>query len=198
MGPAGWNTFMLTRGGFERAGLFDENIYPAFCEDSEYTIRISKLKPPLNTTTYADVIGVHGTETLHGYHSGIKSNEKLGENLTYVMRRWPLNCNYVRRKWGCMGEVGEHQNDWLHTCAFDTPFNRTDSQARQWHHSMTQRQRDSLYIWQGGHGIINQTSGNLLYPVPKSYSNWTGFQYKESDECPLTGILSKVTPTICY
>jgi hypothetical protein len=44
-----------------RFGYFDESIYPAFCEDDDFVMRLSRLQPPGVTKTLQDVFVLHGT-----------------------------------------------------------------------------------------------------------------------------------------
>lgn len=196
MAPSGYNAFALTRSGLDRGGLFDESIYPAFCEDAEWDIRIAlKLQPPFKRTVYEDVYGVHGAEQLHGYESGISLEGKNGEDISFVMKRKPLNCNYVRRKWGCAND--QVRDGWYQTCLFATPFNISGVPVSVWNFTKQQRHRDHHLAWQDGLGVVDQRTGEFLFDLPDSYGLWSGFTYTDDPGCPLTGILGRKNASTC-
>jgi hypothetical protein len=195
MSPGGYNAFAIMRALLDRAGLFDEAIYPAFCEDVEWMIRTAKLEQPFRQKTYEDVYGVHGSEQQNGYVSGIEANAKWG-NISFVMKRWPLNCNYVRRKWGCPSEKAKTE-DWAGECKFGTPFNRDDVPVWRWSHSQEQRHRDHHLAWKAEHGVVDQRDGRVLFELPESYGSWDGFVYTDTPGCPLTGVLGRKNTSKC-
>ncbi|KAF8056760.1 TGD2 [Scenedesmus sp. PABB004] len=43
-----FNAFAMTRGAIGRFGLFDENLYPAYFEDRDFTLRNERMEPRLN------------------------------------------------------------------------------------------------------------------------------------------------------
>lgn len=196
MAPGGFNVFAILRSSLDRAGLFDEAIYPAFCEDVEWDIRISKLAVPFKIKTYDDVLGVHGAAHNIGYLSGITTNQKLGEDISYVLKRWPLNCNYVRRKWGCPSEMNK-KDDWARDCRFSSPFNISDAPVWLWEHSKQQRYNDHHLKWLAERGVVDQHSEQALFDVPQSYGLWNGFTYKAHRACPLTGTLGRIDASTC-
>ncbi len=51
--PAGFNTFVITKLLLQNVGLFDENIYPAYYEDSDLWHRIQITKQKVTTIDYA-------------------------------------------------------------------------------------------------------------------------------------------------
>lgn len=88
-----FSTFMATRAGFARNGYFDENIWPAYLEDSDYFRRIG-----LNAAKMADVPvkPIHG-EAPHWGSTTVKSDSALEKrNVATHDRNW----NYYIRKWG--------------------------------------------------------------------------------------------------
>jgi GT2 family glycosyltransferase len=64
------NGFMMTSKAIRRFGLFDENIYPAYCEDWDMMRRVKLADPPLKEHTYFDVLAVHGKRTDTSYYPG--------------------------------------------------------------------------------------------------------------------------------
>jgi hypothetical protein len=195
MAPAGYNVFAILRSSLDRAGWFDESIYPAFCEDAEWEIRTSKLHKPFKVKTYKDVYGVHGAEQLHGYESGISLEGKHGENISFVMKRHPLNCNYVRRKWGCASE--KVKSGWQNTCIFGTPFNISGAHVSAWYNTKLQRHQDHHLSWHDGRGVVDQRTGDVLFALPESYGSWSGFTYPADAGCPLTGVLGRKNASTC-
>jgi GT2 family glycosyltransferase len=64
------NTFMMTSKAIRRFGLFDENIYPALCEDFDMFRRVKLADPPLKEHQYLDVLAVHGKRADSSYRPG--------------------------------------------------------------------------------------------------------------------------------
>lgn len=98
-GIGAWDLFLIRESIVRIFGLFDENTYPAYCEDADYIMRMAH-RPILK------VIGLNG-KYLHGhadssmyYESGSQTqkNEKgLKEKLDVAN---DLNIEYLTRKWG--------------------------------------------------------------------------------------------------
>lgn len=50
-----------------RFGYFDESFYPAFCEDDDFVMRLSLMKPPGVIKILKDVFVVHGPRRTKTY-----------------------------------------------------------------------------------------------------------------------------------
>eukprot|EP00798_Chlamydomonas_sp_ICE-L_P006849 gene6849-30827_t len=66
----GYSAFVMSRSMISKLGLFDENIYPAYYEDTEYALRVKKYKEStslsLHIQFYGDVVALHGLPTEQG------------------------------------------------------------------------------------------------------------------------------------
>lgn len=124
MYDGGWNVFALTRALVERAGLFDENIFPAYYEDDEYRIRLATLKPPGIIKVYSSAKAVHGAASNAGYISGISSISDAGYLERLLRGRKASEC-YLRAKWN-VSSVHTPGSPYMH------PFNNKSAPASYW------------------------------------------------------------------
>ncbi|MDE2104236.1 MAG: hypothetical protein KGL39_43770, partial [Patescibacteria group bacterium] len=99
--------FGITARCVEKVGLFDENIYPAYLEDCDYSYRCDLLGMP--RANVPDVASKHGDEKFSG-SATIMSDRKARENNHRTHGR---NFDYYRLKWG-----GTNERE-----TFTTPFN---------------------------------------------------------------------------
>lgn len=92
-----WDLFLIKDWVIAQYGLFDENLYPAYCEDSDYIMRIKNGKVKrvleLNTPYY------HGLGTEYYEHGSQtkKSSAELFHKLNIVNE---TNFEYMNKKWG--------------------------------------------------------------------------------------------------
>jgi hypothetical protein len=98
-GIGAWDLFLIRENVIKQFGLFDENTYPAYCEDADYIMRF----------IHRPIVKIIGTKNgyLHGdedstryYESGsqtLKSDFHLSELLERVNNE---NIEYLTRKWG--------------------------------------------------------------------------------------------------
>lgn len=108
-GNHGASWFSVTAGCVEKVGLFDENIYPAYLEDCDYSRRCDLL----NVTRHT----LEGVSAIHGD----ASRNILGSTTVYSdpglaeknQRTHGGNFDYYRAKWGGVNEQEK----------FPTPFN---------------------------------------------------------------------------
>eukprot|EP00798_Chlamydomonas_sp_ICE-L_P009212 gene9212-16354_t len=60
----GYSAFVMSHSMISKLGLFDENIFPAYYEDTEYDLRVRKYKEStglsIHKQLYSDVIALHG------------------------------------------------------------------------------------------------------------------------------------------
>jgi len=93
----GFVAFALTHEAVDKAGTFDENIYPAYFEDTEYNHRLSMAKIRVgNFETHAVI---HGAEGVHDYKSGTVIAARVNDPFTRETKR-AYNNLYVAKKWG--------------------------------------------------------------------------------------------------
>lgn len=109
VGSHGYSCFMLNKIAIQQIGMFDENIHPAYLEDSDYSYR-------------AGLLGLHeanapGTMVYHVGSAAIKSSPALALKNAQTHQQ---NFIYYRQKWG--GINGEE--------VFEHPFNNPDIPLR--------------------------------------------------------------------
>jgi GT2 family glycosyltransferase len=97
----GYSCFAVNPIALEIVGCFDENFYPAYCEDQDYARR-ARLAG-LSEENCAD------TEVVHAGSSAIFASEELRRQNAWTQA---LNMAYYARKWG--GPAGDER--------FSTPF----------------------------------------------------------------------------
>ena len=106
-GNHGASWFGITAGCVALAGLFDENLYPAYLEDCDYARRCDLLG--VARVNVPDCAAEHGDERLTGSCT-VNATPELQQN---NMRTHGGNFEYYRAKWG--GLNGRE--------TFSTPFN---------------------------------------------------------------------------
>lgn len=106
--------FLLKDWVVEKFGLFDENLYPAYCEDADYIMK-------LNNNGIKRVYGVnkpyyHGAGTNY-YETGMQTKRGepgLWEKLDYAN---VTNFEYMNKKWS---------EGWRQMCPWKFPFNNSE------------------------------------------------------------------------
>jgi GT2 family glycosyltransferase len=88
--------FLLKDWVVQKVGLFDENFYPAYCEDADYIMKLNNLK--IKRAYGISKPYYHG-ETMDYYVSGAqtKRTEGLWDRLEEVNQ---INFEYMTKKWG--------------------------------------------------------------------------------------------------
>lgn len=98
-GIGAWDLFAIHERAIQALGLFDENTYPAYCEDADYIMR-------LHNKGIKKIVGLNNTY-LHGpgeakeYYLHGSQTEKTEENLKSILTMSnDMNIEYLTRKWG--------------------------------------------------------------------------------------------------
>jgi hypothetical protein len=102
-----YRLFGLNQAMVERVGFWDENFWPMYCEDSDYSYRIAVTEGATREVLQGDT-GHFGSAT-------IEDPDYQREN----GRTYPTQRDYYRRKWG--GDIARE--------VFTTPFDRGGSVA---------------------------------------------------------------------
>lgn len=92
-----WDLFLIKDWVINEYGLFDENLYPAYCEDADYILRFKN--KPLKRVLSLNKPYYHGLGTEY-YESGSqtkKSSQELFNKLNIVN---DTNFEYMYKKWG--------------------------------------------------------------------------------------------------
>jgi GT2 family glycosyltransferase len=109
-----WNCFAFEMRLFLELGLFDENIFPAYYEDTDYNLRMGA--SGIESDVLKNVIGVHGDKNIQGYITGVRDFKS--SMMRTVKVGHCLNGLYFKTKWGCSSDG---------TCRFKRPFNASVS-----------------------------------------------------------------------
>ena len=111
-GDGAWDLFLIKDWVIQSHGLFDENLYPAYCEDADYIMRLtnrpvkkiaSLTRPYFHGDGLASEYYTHGSQTK-------KSNPELYEKLNQINI---VNFEYMTEKWG---------QGWRMTSPWKKPF----------------------------------------------------------------------------
>lgn len=124
-----WDVFLIRENIIKEFGLFDENLYPAYCEDADYLMRFIhrpiKRLMNLNSTYY------HGNADKSEYYKEGSQTQKsepgLKEKLDYAN---DLNIEYLTEKWG---------PGWRVCCPENLPF-------REKEHSISETTYDLEFV----------------------------------------------------
>ena len=96
-GLGSFDLFHIKDWAIQKIGLFDENLYPAYCEDWDYILRLKQ--NPIKTIYDLDHKYYHGN-TFNYNESGkqtMRQDPKLSELITEA---WDKNKEYMKFKWG--------------------------------------------------------------------------------------------------
>ena len=110
----GWNYWVIHTRTIGRIGLFDENFYPAYREDQDYSYRVDKLSTmkrfaiPSATMHPLPILDI--PETLGGHHLGsmtVASDSKYQAHNQNTHGNW--NTSHYKMKWGGMPLFETHK-----------------------------------------------------------------------------------------
>ena len=96
-GRGSFDLFLIKQSLIQTHGLFDENFYPAYCEDLDYIMRL--INKPVDTINNLSKRYYHGGSFDYNKTGSQtrKANPKLGEKILYA---WNRNYEYMDKKWG--------------------------------------------------------------------------------------------------
>lgn len=111
-----WDLFLIRDIIVSEFGLFDENLYPAYCEDADYIMRF--MHRPINKITSLESFYYHGYSLDYYSEDGggqtKKSDPKLSIKLDEIDK---VNYKYMNEKWG---------EGWRSCSPQKYPFNKKD------------------------------------------------------------------------
>tara|TARA_R110000851_G_scaffold67675_1_gene152729 strand:+ start:2745 stop:3563 length:819 start_codon:yes stop_codon:yes gene_type:complete len=115
-----YDLFAITEMGVKIIGLFDENLYPAYGEDSDFIMRIKNLDP--KTIKGLKNKYFHGNEIIdnsnESYYKNAQQTKKEDPQLEKKLEKVNLiNFEYLNQKWG---------NHWRTLSPYITPFNNPE------------------------------------------------------------------------
>jgi hypothetical protein len=108
-GVGSWDLFLIRDHIIKQFGLFDENLYPAYCEDADYLMRFSHR--PIKKIMSLDSIYYHGhgDKTLY-YKEGSQTQKTEPELEEKLDNANLLNIEYLTEKWGSGWRVCNPEN----------------------------------------------------------------------------------------
>ena len=109
-GIGSWNVFLLKDWVVQQIGLFDENFYPAYCEDSEYIMRIFLRERNVGGSPIKRIMSLDSSY----YHGGCDSKQNVKDYYEHGMQTSQgdddirrklefsnvVNFEYMEQKWG--------------------------------------------------------------------------------------------------
>lgn len=96
---SGFSAYIFVRGFEEKLGWFDENIYPAYFEDTDMHYRL--VLSGCSSQTMTDVIIISGDDSTTG---SCTLNSSDNETRKKIDKCFENNRDYVREKWGWENE----------------------------------------------------------------------------------------------
>tara|TARA_B110000503_G_C7158093_1_gene418271 strand:+ start:1898 stop:2665 length:768 start_codon:yes stop_codon:yes gene_type:complete len=106
----GFDLFLIKDWVVQKLGLFDENFYPAYCEDADYIMKVHNNNIPKD---FCELLYYHGESTEY-YETGSQTKKEdpyLYDRLEEVNL---INFEYMNEKWG---------PDWRTVWPYKKPFN---------------------------------------------------------------------------
>lgn len=111
-GIGAWDLFAIHERAVKALGLFDENTYPAYCEDADYIMRM--VNKGIKKVAGLQHSYLHGTGDAKDYYTHGRQTEKSDENLKNLLTSVnSMNIEYLTTKWG---------PGWRTVCPNSLPF----------------------------------------------------------------------------
>lgn len=94
-----WDLFLIKDFVIEKLGLFDENCYPAYCEDADYIMRLMNADIPRIISLKSNYF--HGEGNKNEYYQHASQTSKKDQSLAKKLRiSHDMNIEYLNQKWG--------------------------------------------------------------------------------------------------
>jgi len=113
-GDGGYDIFLIKDWVIQKYGLFDENLYPAYCEDADYIMRLKH--QPIKTVSSVGIPYLHGGGTNY-YETGQQTKKGEPWLIDRLNEINLINFEYMNEKWG---------PHWRMTWPYFHPFNKED------------------------------------------------------------------------
>jgi len=123
-----WDLFLIKDFVIQKYGLFDENLYPAYCEDVDYIMRL--LNEPLKRIMSLDSMYYHGMgDKSQYYEHGSQTKKSCPEIEGKLSICNETNFEYLNEKWGdgwryCSPKKVPYDNYPLSYTSYDLGFVR--------------------------------------------------------------------------
>lgn len=106
-----WNLFLIKDWVIQSHGLFDENLYPIYCEDADYIMRLKH--HPIKRILKLDRPYYHGEE-IGNYNTGQQTKKGEKDLINKFEQSNLINFEYMNKKWG---------KKWRVVSPYTHPFN---------------------------------------------------------------------------
>lgn len=94
-----WDLFLMRDHIVQNFGLFDENLYPAYCEDVDYFMRF--IHRPIKKVTKLNSTYYHGFGTTKNYANEGSQTSRTDPSLKDKLNKCnKINMEYLSEKWG--------------------------------------------------------------------------------------------------
>jgi hypothetical protein len=94
-----WDLFLIKDTVIRKYGLFDENLYPAYCEDADYIMRL--INEPIKRITSLNSMYYHGMgDKTQYYEHGSQTKKSIPELENKLAFCNETNFEYLNEKWG--------------------------------------------------------------------------------------------------
>ena len=123
-----WDLFLIRDFTIQKYGLFDENLYPAYCEDADYLMRI--INEPIDRILTLNSNYFHGKGNKDEYYTHGSQTKKTDPSLNEkLIKSNDFNIEYLTQKWGegwrvCSPTRFPFENQPIHTTTYDLGFVR--------------------------------------------------------------------------
>ena len=98
-GIGAWDLFLIRENVVKIFGLFDENTYPAYCEDADYIMRMAHR--PIRKVVSLQKTYMHGDADSSKYYENGSQTQKNEQGLKEKLDHSnELNIEYLTKKWG--------------------------------------------------------------------------------------------------
>jgi hypothetical protein len=147
---ATWSAYAATRKLVQTVGLQDENFYPAYFEDDDFSKRVRLAGLPV--TTFGDVKVAHGeqrdgsSDYVSGTSLGMRALSPRANATAWAQakRGWDANAQYMQRKWGARDVQPDRsckQASEINRCqvTYRRPFNDSACALSHWSVSTSRR-----------------------------------------------------------
>ena len=103
-GVGSWDLFLIKESIVRQFGLFDENLYPAYCEDADMIMRF--IHRPIKKVIELESQYYHGFGKKDEYYTHGSQTKKTEPELAEKLERSNmLNIDYLTEKWGANWRV---------------------------------------------------------------------------------------------
>ena len=111
-GVGSWDVFLIRENIIRQFGLFDENLYPAYCEDADYIMRF--IHRPIRKVMSLSKMYYHGFGEKQEYYTHGSQTKKNDPSIAEKLEESNAkNIEYLSKKWG---------KDWRICAPTSVPF----------------------------------------------------------------------------